>query len=336
MEKTLNKKINRQVFNEAVYTIALVCTNDGHIIEKSIKDISRVLKNKYQYYEIVIIDNGSIDDSVAIIKKLQRKISNIRLLTLSQRYGMEIAISAALDTSLGDFVIVIDPYKNPAKIIPLLIEKGQSGSDVVVVKGTNKRYKNRIEKILRLWFYRIISKELGYTISTLETYDRLLSRRAVNSLIKIKNKSRYLKYFSALVGFKQDSIIYKSRINKSKYQDKANLVKLINDGWKVLISQTNLPLRVATSFGIVASLLNILFLIYVVIVSLVKKKIIEGWITTSIMNSTMFLILFMILTVVAEYLAKLLDEIKDQPLYFISDEYHSKTLDINEKRINVK
>lgn len=258
---------------------------------------------------------------------------NIRLVVLSKQYDPEIAIFAGLENSIGDYIALIDIHMDPPSLIPKLIEKAFSGYDVVIVENKNKQNEPILEKILSFTFYKIASQLLHLTSSSKDSYSRVLSRRALNSIIKIRSKNRFLKYVNQLIGFPHITLSYSRDITVPK--KKKNLLQRINTGINMIISNSLVPLRLATTVGFIASLLNLIFLGYIFIVVLVKERITEGWITTSVMNATMFFLLFSILTVVSEYIARILEETKDQPLYFIAEEYTSSSLPGDTERLNV-
>ena len=103
----------------------------------------------------------------------------------------------------------------------------------------------------------------------------------------------------------------------------------------ILVSNSAVPLRFASLLGVLASLGNLSYLVYILVVSLLKSHLAEGWLTTSLTNTTMFLAMFLILTIVSEYIARILDETKDQPLYFVESETNSVVSSTNEERLNV-
>lgn len=324
-----------QQLSEALVTVVMVTQNDQDIIAETIQETIQLLSSSYQYYEILVVDNGSTDQSVEKVRALQRSIPNIRLLVLSRRYDQEIAFAAALDNSLGDFVVLMDIQFDPPAVIPELLAKAHQGYDVVIAERKDRSDNTWAEKVLARLFYKIYGNISGFYFSPNASYFRVMSRRAVNSVIKIKNKSRYLKYFNALVGFTQTYVKYDRVYKKDAKQTKVGLVRSAIKAGNVIISNTVLPLRLVSVLGILASLLSLLFLVYVFVVSIIKDQVAEGWISSSVMNAVMFFLMFVFLTVISEYISRILIESKDQPLYFVADEYNSKVLQATKEKINV-
>lgn len=321
--------------SEALVSVVMVMQNDQAYIAETVKETVGLLSKAYQYYEILIVDNGSTDQSVETIKELQRTIPNVRLLVLSRRYDQEVAFSAALDNSLGDYVVLMDIQFDPPAVIPELLAKAQAGYDIVIAERKDRSDNTWTQKVFARLFYKIYGNISGFYFSPNASYFRVMSRRAVNSVIKIKNKSRYLKYFNALVGFTQTYVPYERVYKKDAKQTKDGFVRSMIKAADVIVSNTVSPLRLVSLLGIMASLLSLIFLVYVFVVSLIKDQVAEGWISSSVMNAIMFFLVFLFLTVISEYISRILIESKDQPLYFVADEYNSKVLQSTKEKINV-
>lgn len=314
-----------KVTSEALVTVVMVMQNDQAIIAETLQQTVALLSGTYQYYEILIVDNGSSDSSVEKVKELQRNIPNIRLLVLSRKYDQEIAFSAALDNSLGDYVVLMDIQFDPPAVIPELLAKAQTGYDIVIAERKDRSDNTWTEKIFARLFYKIYGNISGFYFSPNASYFRVMSRRAVNSVIKIKNKSRYLKYFNALVGFTQTYVPYERVYKKDAKQTKDGFVRSIIKALDVIIANTVSPLRIVSLLGILASLLSLLFLAYVLVVLLIKDQVAEGWISSSAMNAVMFFLVFLFLTVISEYISRILVESGRHQLRFALKRFSLQT-----------
>lgn len=317
-------------------SVTTVIRNTEDIIESVIAEIIQELHNKFEYYEILIIDNGSTDGSVSVIRQLQEKVPHIRLLVLSRQYDKEIAFAAALDNSIGDYVVLMDSECDPPTLLPALISEAITKSlDVVIAVRSDRSDNGFLQKLFSPLFYKLYGSISGFYFAPNASYFRVLSRRSVNSITQIKNKSRYLKYFNALVGFSQGSITYNREYRRSSHRQRESFFVLFSRAVDFMISNSMAPLRFVTVVAVFASFLNLLYIAYVFLVTLIKNEIAEGWISTSLVNSSMFFLLFLVLTVLSEYVARVLNETKDQPLYFISDEYNSSFLKSLQDKKNV-
>ena len=310
--------------NDFLISVLAVLENDCETIEDFVRETSQVLSTDFIYYEIVLIDNCSQDFTDQKIVSLQATIPNLRLIRLSRKHDLETALAAGLENSLGDYAVIIDVNSDPPILIPKLIETAVQGSDVVIAIRKNRENQGIARRYLAIIFYKIASNLLGYSLQPNATHFRVLSRQVVNSLIRIGNKNRYLKYLNALVGFKQTHVEYQKIYRSNCTKKDPGIFRLIISGIDLIISNSPAPLRLASLLGFIASGVSLLYCCYVVAVTLIKQKIAEGWITTNLMTSAMFFLLFLILSILSEYIARILDETKDHPLYFI--EYESQSV----------
>lgn len=320
--------------SETVITVATVLTNDAPILKAFLREVSQVLNKNFKYYEILLVDNGSTDETAAVLTDIQLDLPNIRVLVMSRAYDQEIGFAAALENSIGDYVVLLDAAYDPPKLIPQLVKTAKSGYDIVIAERKDRSDNTPFERFAAQSFYWLSSKLLGYSFSPNASYYRVFSRRVVNAMTKIRSKNRYLRYYNALIGFSQTSIRYE-RIHRKESARTRSLFRSINFAVSVLISNSLIPLRLATLIGVIASFINLLFLIYIFFSAVVHTKTPQGWMTTSVINSTMFFLLFVILTILAEYIGRILNEARDQPLYFITEERNSRTIVTEPNRINV-
>lgn len=320
-------------------TVCAVMRNDQAIIEDFVKRLTDVLAKEFSYYEILLIDNYSSDNMPQLIQQLQLTIPNLRCIRMSRIYSLETAYIAALDNSIGDYVIVLEPLYDPIEFIPTLFnEIITSNTDIVVVRDEIKQRYNRLD----LWFadltYKIVNYLLVYPIKANDLRFRVYSRRAVNALSQVRRKHRYLKYSNALIGYSQAYIALPEHLNIARKPVKRfEAFSLLID---LIISNSVIPLRSATLLGLLASFLSLLYIIYVFITSLIKKDIIEGWLTTNLVMVVLFFLLFLILTILSEYITQLIEETRDEPLYFIEAESSSRVttysqLKSSEKAVNI-
>jgi dolichol-phosphate mannosyltransferase len=319
---------------EVLVSICAVLTDDLERIDQFLAETSEVLSERFQYHELLLIDNA-LDRIVGVrMHDWQQRTPNLRLLRLSRRYNQEIALAAALDNSIGDYVVVMDIASDPPSMIPDLITTAMSGHDVVIAE---RRCED--EPLIRRWlsrsFYRVATVLLGYPLRSNATYFRAFSRRAVNSLIRIRSKNRYLRCVNGMVGFSQATIPHTGRPSDGGRLGLVRLFTNARSAADIIISNSAAPLRLASLLGLVASFANVLYFGYILAVTLVKRNLAEGWLTISITSTTMFFLLFIILSILSEYIARILDETKDQPLYFIEDETNSDTSSFQKDRLNV-
>lgn len=324
---------SKNQFKDTLITVALVFENKTVEFENNIEILFRSLKKNFEYFEILIIDNHTGLNKNSI-ENICSSYPNIRCISLSRHVARETFYNALLENSLGDYVVIFDPSIYNTDVVTLLINKITEGYDMVMVNAKRPIKKGTIEKITFLGMNTIFKKVLGIEFRPQTRFNGVLGRAAVNSIIKVKNKKKFLRYSDYFIGLNMQTVPFP--IIRKSLDYKVDSKEMVLSGIDVLISNSQFPLRMATLFGLGASFLSFLFLVYVIAVSLIKKRIIEGWITTSFVTGSLFLVLFLILTILSEYISRILSETKNEPLYFISKEIASITSRRkNRKNINV-
>lgn len=319
---------------ETLVSVAAILPEDVATIESFIKTTLGVLKAHYTYYELLLIDNGLPFEIHGCVQRLQGQIPNIRLLRLTRPYGIEVALAAALDHCIGDYVVIMDCLAYPPSLIPQLVERAADGCDSVSALPIVHPAKF-LDRVVIAGVYRAASRILGFPLQPNESYYNVYSRRLVNSIIKIQSKNRYLSYLNASVGLRHGVITYEPDPRKSPQPRLRRFVRLLLAALNILVSNSAAPLRLASALGLLASAANLLYLGYILAVTLVKSRIAEGWLTTSLTQTSMFLVLFLIMTILSEYIARILDETKEQPLYFVEFESNSTVSEVDNDRLNV-
>ncbi|PLR90772.1 glycosyltransferase family 2 protein [Bacillus sp. T33-2] len=320
--------------NQYIVSVATVIRNDMEILESFIDETSTLLRNHYDNYEIVLVDNGSTDNSVLNIKDLQKQYKNVRLIVLSKRYDEEYAHTAALDNCIGDFIVLLDLNYDPPQLIPEMINKGLSGYDLVIGERYNRKDDTLIERISAGFFYKVSEKLTGYYINPNDSDFVCFSRKMVNSLVQIRDRSRYLKYLKLEVGYKRTTIKF-HRIQRSNWRRKKNFFNTLGFALEILITNSDKLLRWSSLLGFSISFLNLFYMVYIFMVALFKTNVEEGWLSSSLVNSSMFFFLFLLLSIISVYISSVLKETKKGSLYYISEETSSSVIyqDIDRKNI---
>jgi dolichol-phosphate mannosyltransferase len=308
--------------------------NDSTVIDSFIKEIITVLKKNYTNYELVLVDDGSEDDTVKNVTSLLGQYECIRLIRLSRKFGTEIAIASGLDSVIGDFVVVMLPDSDPPELIPEMVRQARSGQDVVFGIRRDRAGETLWMRGGARLFYWGTKKFFGIDLPKDATHFRVLSRQVVNAVTQIKDKNRYLRLLSASVGYANQSFLYQPIQRHEKPRPKGFL-ESINMAIGIIVTHSIHPLRFVSTIGLLASVLNFLYVGYIIIVYLFKEQVAEGWTTLSLQTAGMFFFVFLILTVLSEYVGRILDESKERPLYYILEERNSSVLLADQDRRNV-
>lgn len=307
--------------------------NDATIIDDFVRETMATLRSHYTNYELVLVDDGSEDQTVARVTALLGQYECMRLIRLSRRFGEEVAIFAGLDSVIGDFVVVMLPNSDPPQLIPEMVGLARQSGGIVfgVAEAQKQSLRVRLGSALFYWYCRKVA-HLNLPRNT--TQFRVLSRQAVNALTQVKNMYRYLRVLSTHVGYRSRSFPYRP-LNRSGESQARPFLHAMNAAIDIIVTTTGQPLRFVSWLGVLASLFNMAYAVYVVLIYAFKPQVAEGWTTLSLQNAAMFFFVFLILTVTSEYLGHILVETKERPLYYVLEERNSAVLIADEDRKNV-
>jgi polyisoprenyl-phosphate glycosyltransferase len=276
-----------------------------------------ILSSITEHFEMIFVNDGSIDKSVEKIQSLHFQDDRVKLIDLSRNFGKEVAMSAGLDFCRGEVVVIIDAdLQDPPELIPEMVKKWQQGFDVVYATRTNRQGETFLKKATADFFYRVIGR-LSRTDIPRNTGDfRLMSRRTVEALKLLREQNRFMKGLFSWVGFKQVSIPY-SREPRFAGGTKWNYWKLWNFAIEGITSFSYVPLQVASYLGITVAALSFLYAAYLVIRTVLFGIDVPGY--ASLMVAILFFsgVQLLFLGVIGEYLGRISHETKRRPLYLI-------------------
>lgn len=307
---------------------------DADIVEAFVTDIVGTLRERYAHFELVLVDDGSSDATVKIVTTLMETIDAIRLIRLSRSFGQEAAISAGLDSAIGDFVVVMLPDSDPPDMVPAMIEQAREGAGIVFGIRRDRRTEPLLLRLGAHLFYWYANSVLKLRTPKNATHFRVLSRQVVNALIQIKDHTRYLRTLSGYVGYANQSVLY-TPIRRRQVTRRKGLFEALELAVNIIVTNSAQPLRHVTLLGLAASGLNALYVAYIVAIYFFKDQVAEGWVTQSLQTAVMFFFLFLLLTVLSEYIGRILDQVKDRPLYYVLEEHQGQALMNIEERKNV-
>lgn len=306
-------------------TFILPVYNESENIYKLWEELQSIKKDLKDYkFEYVFINDFSNDDSLSKLEQLyQENPSQVIVINFSRNYGHQIAVTAGQDISTGDAVIVMDTdLQDPPSVCIELIEKWESGYDVVYAQ--RKKYEtNILKKTSAFLFYRLMSKIANIKIPV-DTGDfGLLSKRVNDEMKKYKEKSRFLRGISSLVGLKQTSVLFdrENRFGGKPGYTFGKSLKLAMDG---ITGFSTVPLRVISSIGSLLAFGSIVFGLGYVIWAVFTKSAILGW--PSIISAIYFLggVQLIMLGIIGEYVGRIYIQVLDRPLYTVDKIYSSK------------
>lgn len=298
-------------------SIVVPVYNEEEVLLEFHKRISKVLDEIGESAEILYVNDGSRDSSLAMLSELNEADPRVSVINLSRNFGKEIALTAGLDYSCGAAVVVIDAdLQHPPELIPTMIERWREGYDVVNATRIGRSGETLAKKLTAKYFYRIIHHLSQVRIPQGAGDYRLLSRRAVEALIRLREQHRFMKGLFAWIGYPQTSVPYQSA-PRFAGDTKWSYWKLWNFAIEGITSFTTVPLKVASYLGIVTAMIAFLYAIWIVYKTLVWGDPVAGYPTLMVVILFLGGVQLSTLGVIGEYLGRMFDETKHRPLYLI-------------------
>jgi dolichol-phosphate mannosyltransferase len=303
-----------------VYSIIAPIFNESGNIPELYQRLNDVLGSTGEDWEIILVDDGSTDDSADLIREYAERDDRVKPVIFARNFGHQIAVTAGLDYSRGDAVVIIDSdLQDPPEVILDLITKWKEGYEVVYAIRAEREGESWFKLFTASLFYRLITKITDVNIPLDAGDFRLLDRKVVNVLNQMREKHRFLRGMSTWVGFRQTGVPYRRaarQVGETKYPFRNMFRLAIN----AVTSFSYFPLQLATYIGFIAAGLSILSIPIVIAIRLWGTETpLLGQTTTLI--AVLFLggVQLISLGILGEYIGRLYDEAKGRPLYIVVD-----------------
>ncbi|AWB44501.1 glycosyltransferase [Paenibacillus sp. CAA11] len=303
------------------YSIIIPMYNEEAVIQETYRRLKKVMNSTDENYELIFINDGSSDRSAEIIQDYAEWDESVKLIDFSRNFGHQIAITAGMDYSSGEAVIIIDAdLQDPPELILSMIDKWREGYEVVYAKRIKRNGETWFKKWSAGVFYRILraSTEIPIPVDTGDF--RLMDRKVCDEMKRLPENNRFVRGLVSWVGFRQTAIEYErdERLaGETKYPLK-RMIKLCLDG---ITSFSYKPLKLAGYVGALLSGAGFLYLLYVIYLALFTDSVTKGWPS---MISLMLIFngfVLLMLGVLGEYVGRIYDETKGRPLYIVRNTY---------------
>ena len=269
-------------------------------------------------FELVIVDDGSRDGTNAALQQLAAADERVKVVTLSRNFGHQAALTAALEHTSGDVVVMLDAdLQDPPEVIPEMLDRWRDGADVVYAVRSERHGETAFKRTTATWFYRMF-RSLADIDLTPESGDfRLMDRRALDALLAMPERNRFLRGMSVWVGFNQTAVTFE-REPRTAGRTKYTLRRMLRFSFDAITSFSYRPLQFATLLGFVFSAFAFL-LIPLTIVARYTNIYERGVPTTIVIVSLLGGIQLICVGIIGEYVGRIYDEVKHRPLYVVRD-----------------
>lgn len=297
--------------------------NEEELIERFHAAVASALKGVVDDWEVVYINDGSTDSSLELLKGLQAADSHVVVVELSRNWGHMGAISAGLQTARGRAVILMDgDFQDPPDVLPQLINAWREGAEVVVGVRRSRQESRKLLAFLFPMFYRCLGALSDYPIPLNAGIFSLMDRKALDSVLALREKNRYLPGLRAWVGYK-NAIVYYDRQDRLGGEGKLSFISRIKYAMDAIASFSYKPLRLSFGlFGFATSLAAALLMCMLLPLSTVA---VVGF---GVAASVFFMGGLMLLTlgILGEYVGRVYDEVRNRPLSLISTVHRAQVM----------
>jgi dolichol-phosphate mannosyltransferase len=305
--------------NKPIFSIIAPIYNEIDNIPALYPRVREVMDQTGRPWELILVDDGSTDGSTDLIRQLTHEDHRVRPVIFARNFGHQIAVTAGLDYSRGEAVVIIDAdLQDPPEVILDLIEKWREGYEVVYAVREEREGESWFKTATASLFYRLIYRITDVDIP-LDTGDfRLMDRKVVTVMNQMREKHRFLRGMSAWVGFKQIGVKYKRKARFAG-ETKYPLKKMIKLALNAVTSFSYFPLQLATYLGFIAAGLSVIAIPVVIILRLTTGTILLGQATTLIIVLFLGGVQLISLGIIGEYIGRIYDEAKGRPLYIVAE-----------------
>ena len=303
-----------------VISIIIPCYNEEDSIPLIYNELKKVSNNMKYDFEFIFVNDGSIDNSLSVLKKLSAKDKQVKYIHFSRNFGKEAAMYAGLSKSKGDYVTIMDAdLQDPPSLLPEMLRLiKEEGYDSVGTRRVSRKGEPKIRSFFARKFYKIINK-----LSKIEMVDgardyRLMTRHMVNSILELKEYNRYSKGLFSFVGFNTYWLEYEN-VERVAGETKWSFWGLVKYAIEGIVAFSTLPLSIASLMGFIFCFVSFILIIIIIIKTLIFGDPTSGW--PSLVCIIFFVsgIQLFCLGIIGKYLSKTYLETKNRPIYIIKE-----------------
>lgn len=301
-------------------SIIVPCYNEQETVKRFYEEIIKVTNQISGYeFEFIYVNDGSKDQTGPFIKQLREQDERVCLIDFSRNFGKEAAMLAGMEHSSGEVVVIMDvDLQDPPQLLPQMIKLYEDGYENVYTRRRNRNGEPPIRSFFANMFYRIINRMSDVEIIDGARDYRLLSRRAVDDLVSLKEANRFSKGLFQWVGYQSICLEF-DHVERVAGETKWNFMKLVDYAIEGITAFSNAPLRFATYTGMFIASLSFLYLLYIFFDTMINGNSTAGW--PSIVCIMLFLggIQLIFLGVIGEYIGRIYNEVKQRPIYIVKE-----------------
>ncbi len=317
-EKTLGNRVSVRS-QDALLSVVVPCYNEHEVINETHKRLTAALESADLTFEILYVNDGSRDNTIDLLQEIADQDSRVRLLSFARNFGHQAAVTAGVDHSNGDAIVIIDAdLQDPPHVIAEMFAKWREGYDVVYGQRAARQGESAFKLATAKLFYRSLNSISDVDIP-LDVGDfRLIDRAVADVLSAMPERDRFLRGMIAWLGFKQYALSY-NREARFAGETKYPLKKMLGLAFNGVLSFSMAPLRFVIGLGLFFVAIAFVGAIYSVALRLLTDNWVSGW--TLLFLSVMMMggVQLVVLGAIGEYVGRIYMESKKRPLYIIKE-----------------
>lgn len=301
-----------------IYSIVIPVYNEETVVAECYKRVKAVCETLDSDYEIIFINDGSRDRTEIIVDEICNKDKKVKLINFSRNFGHQIAITAGMDFSIGEAVVIIDAdLQDPPEMIPKMIAKYREGYDVVYAVRKKRKGESLFKKVTAAGFYRFF-RRISDIDMPVDTGDfRLISRNVCDSLKELKERNRFVRGLVSWVGYKQIGIGYE-RDERFAGHTKYPLKKMIKFSIDGITAFSAKPLRMWGYLGGIIAFSGFIYSVYILISKIIFNNTVPGWASLIVITMLIGGLNMISIGILGEYISRIYEETKARPIYIVS------------------
>ena len=300
-------------------SIVVPCFNEEESLAETHRRVKAACEGARVPYEIILVNDGSKDNTLGIMRDLVAKDKTVVAVDLSRNHGHQLALTAGLDLCRGDMILVIDAdLQDPPELLGGMIETmREADADVVYGVRKSRAGETAFKRATAHGFYRLLSRATEVDIPLDAGDFRLMSRRALDALLAMPEQARFIRGMVAWIGFKQVPFAY-DRQERFAGETKYPLKKMLRFAFDALTGFSSAPLKLASHAGLALSGLSLLLILYIAYAFLAGRSI-QGWTSLMLVVVVLGAVQMFVLALMGEYIGRLYNEAKHRPLYIVQE-----------------
>lgn len=294
--------------------------NEQEVLPSLFERLQSLIDSNDNYqWEVMLINDGSTDNSLCLVKQMRLRDKRFRYIDLSRNFGKETAMLAGFDNVTGDCMVIMDAdLQHPPEVIPQMLKLWEEGYDDIYGKRNNRGKEPWLRRKLSLLYYKLLQKTTNVSILQNVGDFRLLDRICIDALCSMRESQRYTKGMFQWIGFKKKEFTF-DQDDRVAGNTKWSYIKLLNLAIEGITSYTTSPLKIATVMGLIVSLCAFIYMLFVLIKAIAVGDPVAGYPTIMVVMLFLGGVQLLSLGIIGEYVGRIFNETKNRPAYFVRE-----------------